>query len=131
MSCSRTQHSPFGEAGNLKSSTVLSHCSPLKNLYMYGKCSKISNTSCLPKKRLRQTGQTQIRLLLEKQSDQGLPCFLQKQSDRVFPVCYCKKHFMNSIPDYQHFIYEQNEKSVRNFGTFTVVNSSPVGVVCR
>ena len=40
---------------------------------MYGKCSKISNTSHLPKKP-SQTVQTQIRLLLKKQSDQGLPC---------------------------------------------------------
>ena len=39
------------------------------------KRSKISNTSCLPK-RPRQTVQTQIRLLLKKQSDQGLPCLL-------------------------------------------------------
>ena len=41
----------------------------------YGKCSKISNTSYLPK-RPRQIGQTQIRLLLKKQSDQGLPYLL-------------------------------------------------------
>ena len=41
----------------------------------YGKCSKILNTSSLPK-RSRQTGQTQIRLLLKKQSDQGFPCLL-------------------------------------------------------
>ena len=41
----------------------------------YGKCSKISNTICLPK-RPRQTGRTQIRLLLKKQSDQGLPYLL-------------------------------------------------------
>ena len=33
----------------------------------------ISNKSCMPK-RPRLTGQTQIRLLLKKQSDQGLPC---------------------------------------------------------
>ena len=39
------------------------------------KCFKISVTKCLPK-RPRQTGQTQIRLLLMKQSDQGLPCLL-------------------------------------------------------
>ena len=39
----------------------------------YGKCSKISNTCCLPKSS-RQTVQTQIRLLLK--SDQGLPCLL-------------------------------------------------------
>ena len=43
--------------------------------YKYGKCSKISNTSCLPK-RPRETKQTQIRLLLKKQSDQVLPCLL-------------------------------------------------------
>ena len=42
---------------------------------MYIKCSKISNTNHLPK-RSRQTGQTQIRLLLKKQSDQGLLCLL-------------------------------------------------------
>ena len=50
----------------------------LKWLYYwyYGIGSKILNTSRLPK-RPRQTGQTQtqIRLLLKKQSDQGLPCF--------------------------------------------------------
>ena len=39
--------------------------------YMYRRCSKNSNTSCLLK-RPRQTGQTQIRLLLKKQSDQSL-----------------------------------------------------------
>ena len=42
---------------------------------IYYICSKILNTSCLPK-RPRQTVQTQIRLLLKKQSDQGLPCLL-------------------------------------------------------
>ena len=37
---------------------------------------KVRNfNSCLPK-RDRQTAQTQIRLLLKKQSDQGLPCLL-------------------------------------------------------
>ena len=41
--------------------------------YKYGKCSKISKTSCLPK-RPKQIAQTQIRL--RKQSDQGLPCLL-------------------------------------------------------
>ena len=42
------------------------------SILSYGKCSKISNTSCLLKKS-RQTVQTQIRLLLKKQSDQDLP----------------------------------------------------------
>ena len=41
----------------------------------YGKCSKISNTSSLPKQP-RQTAQTLIRLLPEKQSDQGLHSLL-------------------------------------------------------
>ena len=40
---------------------------------IYSKCSKISNTSYLPK-RLRQTGQTQMRL--QKWYDQGLPLLL-------------------------------------------------------
>ena len=35
----------------------------------------VLNANCLPK-RPRQTVQTQIRLLLRKQSDQGLPCLL-------------------------------------------------------
>ena len=35
------------------------------------KCSKISNTRCLPK-----DVNNPIRLLLKKQSDQGLPCLL-------------------------------------------------------
>ena len=42
---------------------------------VYGKCSKIPSTSCLPK-RSRQAGQAQISLLLRKQSDQDLPCLL-------------------------------------------------------
>ena len=45
------------------------------NKYIYGKCFKISNTSCL-QKRSRQTAQTQVRLLLRNRSDQGLPCLL-------------------------------------------------------
>ena len=40
-----------------------------------GKCSKILNAICLPK-RPRKTVQTQIRLLLKNQSDQGLSCLL-------------------------------------------------------
>ena len=51
--------------------------------------------------------QTQIRLLLEKQSDLGLPC------------CYNDKHFANSSPDNQHYIWENKRKIVWNFGTFT------------
>ena len=41
----------------------------------YGRCSKLLNTSCVSG-RPRQTMQIQIRLLLKKQSDQGLPCLL-------------------------------------------------------
>ena len=41
----------------------------------YSKCSKISNLIACQKDP-RQAGQTQIRLLLKKQSDQGLPCLL-------------------------------------------------------
>ena len=58
------------------------------------KCSKILNSSCLPK-RPRQMGQTQIRLLLKKQSDQGLSGLLQMYSD---------KHFVNPSPDKQRLI---------------------------
>ena len=64
----------------------------------------ISNTSCLTK-RPRQTVQTQIRLLLKKQSVHGLPCLL------------FYRHFVNFSPDNQ----QEEEKSVRNFRTFTVV----------
>ena len=42
------------------------------------------------KKSPRQTMQIQIRLLLKKQSGQGLPCFL---------LGHCVKHFVNSNPE--------------------------------
>ena len=95
-------------------------------LFVYGKCSKISNITCRPK-RPRQTGQTQIRLLLKKQSDQGLACLLfltrilwipalifnilfrtERESSliRIFPVWYSDKNFVNSSPDIQHFIWK-------------------------
>ena len=44
-----------------------------QTVQIYSKCSKILNMGCLLK-RPRQTMQTQIRLLLKKQSDQDLPC---------------------------------------------------------
>ena len=55
----------------------------LKELYYYfqvqcSKCSNTSNRSCLALKP-RQTGQTQIRLLLFRSS-----------LIRVFPVCFCE-----------------------------------------
>ena len=53
------------------------------NYTQFGKCSIISNTSCLPKGP-RQTGQTQIRLLLQKQSGQGIPCLLFWQENCKF-----------------------------------------------
>ena len=123
-------------------------------------------TSCLPKKS-KQTEQTQIRLALKKQSDQGLPsllfwqafcessnpdtkqtfylrkkkksvwnfrtltrtlvacpkgqdkqsrprsdCFWRSSLIRVFPICNSDKHFANSDPDNQHFIWEKKEESV-------------------
>ena len=45
------------------------------------------NRSCLPQKP-RQTGQTQIRLILKK---------------AVIPGCYSDKHFVSSSPDNRHF----------------------------
>ena len=51
-------------------------------------------TLVVNQKRLRQTAQTQIRLLLKKQSDQGLPCLLFKQVFSKFqpwlPTFYLK-----------------------------------------
>ena len=76
---------------------------------VYGKCVKISNTSCLLKQP-KQTGQPQIRLLLKKHTDQGLPCLLFWHS------------FVNSSPKNQHFIWEQKELSVQNFKTFSIPN---------
>ena len=53
-------------------STDINRCGPQsyreKVEYEYGKCSKFSNTSCLPK-RPKQTVQTKIRLLPNKKSD--------------------------------------------------------------
>ena len=51
----------------------------------YGKHSKISNSSCLPLKP-GQTWQTQIKLPIKKQSDQGLPCLIFWQAFCDFPA---------------------------------------------
>ena len=62
---------------------------------LYGKYSKVLNTSGLPKipnAKKRQTEHIQIRLLLKKQSDQSLPCLL-------FLQAFCEFN-----PDNQHFI---------------------------
>ena len=48
---------------------------PLDLHIIFCRNSKFSNTSCLSKRPL-QTAQIQIRLLLKKQSDHGLPCLL-------------------------------------------------------
>ena len=71
---------------------VLSTYSKQQKL-QHGKFSNVSNTSCLPKQH-RQTAQTQIRLLLKKQSDQGLPCLL----------------FWNSFPALKTNILFENRK---------------------
>ena len=39
---------------------------------------------------------------------------------RLFPVCHCDKHFVNSSHENQHFICKQKEKSVQNFRTFSI-----------
>ena len=62
------------------------------------KCSKLTNTSCFPK-RSRQTGQTQIRLLLQKQSDQSLPCLLFL-------------HFFEFQPKKTNIVFENRKRKV-------------------
>ena len=70
------------------------------NLYGgYGKCSKISNTNCLPKGS-RQAGQTQIRLLLKKQSDHDLPCLL-------FWLAFCEFQAVKT-----NFLFENRKRKV-------------------
>ena len=56
-----------------------------------------------------QTRQTLIRLLLKKQSDQGLACLLYQKAFCEFQPWY-----------QQEFIWERREKSVQNFRTFAV-----------
>ena len=56
--------------------TIIFNYSHLSGNYTYGKCSKISNTSCVPK-RLRQTVQIQIR---------------RSSLIRIFPVCFSDNH---------------------------------------
>ena len=50
---------------------------------VYGKCSKISNTSCLPKRHRKQR---------RPRSD----CFWRSSLIRAFPVCYKDTHFVHS-----------------------------------
>ena len=59
----------------------------------------------------RQTVQTQIRLLLKKQSDQGRPNLL-----------FCQ-HFVNSSHDDQHFSRKKKKKNVQNVRIFKIANT--------
>ena len=61
-----TNVAPVGQELNTSKKTFRS----LQSVVSYGKCSKISKTSSLPKKP-RQTGQTQIRLLLKNCTHSG------------------------------------------------------------
>ena len=63
---------------------------PWNSLY---RCSKFSNTNCLPKG-------------LEKQ------CRPRSGLIRVFPVCYSDKHLANPSPDKQHFIWKTEREKV-------------------
>ena len=60
-------------------------CPKFHDFTLYAECYKISNTSRLPE-RSRQTQKTLIRLLSKK------------HSDKVFPIYYAGKHFVNSSP---------------------------------
>ena len=78
--------------------------------YSYGKRSKILNTSCLPK-RPRQTGQSQIRLLLKKQSDQGLPSLVFWQVFKWIPALNTNLLFENRsrkvFEIFEHLLYPE------------------------
>ena len=60
--------------GLLKESDILSGKLSYTSV-VYGKCSEILNTTFI-ERRHRQTAQTQVILLLKKQSDLVLPCLL-------------------------------------------------------
>ena len=75
--------------------------STCKYKVLQNKCSKISNTGCLPKMP-RQTVQTQIRLLLKKQSDQGLRSLFAFLTS-VF------RFFVNSSPENKYFLWERRK----------------------
>ena len=82
-----------------------------RHLFKISPCKTFFEHNLPAKKCLDKKGQTQIRLLLKKQSDQGLPYLLLWQEMCEFQPWNCN----------QHFIWEQKEKSVRNFRTFTVL----------
>ena len=56
----------------------------------------------------------------DKQHRPRSDCFWTSSLIRVFPVCYYDKHYANSSPENQHFIWDKKEKNVCNFRTFTV-----------
>ena len=58
---------------------------------------------------------------LNKQRRPRSDCFWRSSLIRVFSVCFSDKHFVNSSPENQHFVWEQKGKSVWNFRTFTIL----------
>ena len=64
--------------------------------------------------------QVPVKKCLDKQCRPRSDCFWRSSLIWVFPVCYSDKHFVNCSPEYQHFIWEQKEKSVQSFRTFTI-----------
>ena len=95
----------------------------------YGKCSKILDSSFLPK-RPRQTVQTKIRLLLKKQSDQGLHRLIFQQAT-VNPLynddvclklfltlkricCYNKMPTISRFPHHNHLVKENIIQMILN-----------------
>ena len=57
-------------------------------------------------------------------------CFWRSSLIRVFSICYSDKKFVNSSPEIKNFIWEQKEKSVQNFKTFTVIWLPNVSSLC-
>ena len=57
---------------------------------------------------------------IDKQCRPRSDCFWRSSLIRVFSVCYSDKHFVNSSPENQLFIWKQKEKRVQYFRTFTV-----------
>ena len=58
---------------------------------------------------------------IDKQQRPRSDCFPRSSLIWVFPACYWDNHFVDSSPDSQLFIREQNEKSVRKFRTIIIV----------
>ena len=60
------------------------------------------------------------QICIDKQCRPRPDCFWRSSLIWAFPVCYSDKYFVNSSPENQYFIWEQKQKCVRNFRTFTV-----------